>query len=177
MIKTCVTGRRIIGTLVFLTLTACSGAETEPKAELESDRLSLSTVRVYGAGVTLEQALAVKRLCELAFFFESTVQFRTGDDRSSFSSRASTHAIPYSAQAMNSFAELTRKNRGFFGKSMAQLLVSAELLRKVLVPNEGKIVFAGKSKQTTLAYVLTNEDDGPQLKGCHEESTTVLEPS
>lgn len=93
-------------------------------------------------------------------------------------SRKSTTAMPYSAQAMDNVVEFARENDFiWFKKSVPQLLVSAELLRSVPVPNEGKIIFARKSKQTTLAYVLTNEDGSPQLKTCHEESKTVLEPS
>jgi hypothetical protein len=176
MIKTCVTGMRILGTLVFLTLAACSGAETEPKAELKNDRRPLSTVKVYGADVTLEQALAVKKLCELAFYMGTQAESRAGGEWRY--SRKSTTAIPYSAQAIDNVVEFARENDFiWFKKSVPQLLVSAELLRSVPVPNEGKIIFARKSKQTTLAYVLTNEDGSPQLKTCHEESKTVLEPS
>ena len=175
MTKTCVNGLRILGTFAYLTLAACSGAETEEKASVKGERLPLTTVEVYGADLTLEQAVAVKNLCELAFYMQTEV-IRAGEE--SHYSRKSGTALRYSAQVMNALIEVARESDSIWlKKSVRQGLISAELLRSVPVPNEGKIVFARKSAETTLAYVLTNEDGSPQLQSCHEESQTALEAS
>ena len=176
MTKTCVNGLRILGTFAYLTLAACSGGKTEEKASVKGERLPLTTVEVYGADLTLEQAVAVKNLCELAFYIHTEVKFSAGEE--SHDSRKSGTALRYSAQEMNALMEVARESDSIWlKKSVRQGLVSAELLRSVPVPNEGKIVFARKSKATTLAYVLTNEDGSPQLQTCHKESKTALEAS
>lgn len=164
--------------LLVSVFAACSGAETQPKAELQNENPPLTTIEIYGADLTLEQAAAVAELCDFSFFLgQQTSAVReviNGELEEDRIVQKADATLQFSAQKLRDLAVTAGENSAIWTTiSKIRLMAAAELLRSVPLPSGGEIVFERETSRVALTYMLSGFEGSPELNSCNKETVNL----